>query len=491
MRWWQSDHGWPSGRLRAFGGCKMPPVKDLTSHERSDDLHVQLQAILDERAWQQWFQGKTELHTDGDELCVTVGNPYLLTWIQKRFQPVLHDLATRRIGPEARLRFAVDAAVVTEAGTGRRESRMTQMSATRRLPPGDPRSGATARRRVYADLKKYIPGECNELALAAAQQISSDPSAQYNPLYIHSGVGCGKTHLLEGIYRRLHNEQPALQVLLLTAENFGNYFSTALREKTLPSFRQRFRNVDVLLVDDVDFFDGKRGFQEEFLHTFRKLEGEGRQIVVTSNCHPRLLAKTSDELISRYLAGLVCRIELPDLLTRRSILRQRIARLEFPIDDRAVDFVAERFTGSVRELLGAANCLHTWHRMTNRRVTVSSARDVLARLERDCIRIVRLSDIDGAVCRMFGVTSERLKSAARSRDLAQPRMLAMYLARRLTRAPYSEIGAYFGGRNHATVISAEKKISKLLNEQACIRVSGDEWPLSELVTTLQQQVLAG
>jgi chromosomal replication initiator protein len=129
--------------------------------------------------------------------------------------------------------------------------------------------------------------------------------------------------------------------------------------------------------------------------------------------------------------------------------------------------------------------------MTGRRVTVTAAREVLARLERDCIHIVRIGDIDSAVCRLFGVTSERLKSTARSRDLTQPRMLAMYLARRLTRAPYSEIGAYFGGRNHATVISAEKKISRLLDEQACIRVSGDDWPLSELVTTLQQQVLAG
>jgi chromosomal replication initiator protein len=129
--------------------------------------------------------------------------------------------------------------------------------------------------------------------------------------------------------------------------------------------------------------------------------------------------------------------------------------------------------------------------MTGRRVTVSAARDVLSRLERDCIRIVRISDIDSAVCRLFGVTSDRLKSAARNRDLTQPRMLAMYLARRITRAPYSEIGAYFGGRNHATVISAEKKIARLLDEQACIRVSSDDWPIAELVATLQQQVLAG
>jgi chromosomal replication initiator protein len=472
-----------------LGGCKMPPVKDLPPDERSIDLSVQLQSLVDERAWQHWFQGKTRLETDADALCVTVGNPYLLTWIQKRFQPVLRELACQHIGPEARLRFIVDAAVVTDCAATKRPRAATQKSVARTLPP--PGSRSASRRRVYADLRDFVAGECNELAFAAAQQVAADPSGQYNPLYIHAGVGSGKTHLLEGIYQKLRNEQPHLQVLLLTAENFGNYFSCALREKTLPSFRQRFRNVDVLLVDDVDFFDGKRGFQEEFLHTFRKLEGDGRQMIVTASCHPRLLTKTSDELISRYLAGLVCRVELPDLDTRRSVLRQRAVRLQLPLDDKAVEFIVERFTGSLRELLGAANCLHTWHRMSGRRVTAGAARDVLARLERDCIRIVRISDIDDAVCRLFGVTSDRLKSAARSRDLTQPRMLAMYLARRLTRAPYSEIGAYFGGRNHATVISAERKITRLLDAQACICVSNEEWPLAELVTTIQQQVLAG
>lgn len=469
----------------------MPPVEDLSPDERFPELHEQLQSLVDERAWQHWFEGKTRLEADGEELCITVGNPYLLTWIQKRFQSLLQELATRHIGPEARLRFAVDAGVVASPSHARPAGRETQRSVARRLPPNGSSSTSANRRRVYADLKDFVVGACNDLAYAAAQQVVTDPSAQYNPLYIHAGVGSGKTHLLEGMYRKLQREQRGLQILLLTAENFGNYFTSALREKTLPSFRQRFRNVDVLLVDDVDFFDGKRGFQEEFLHTFRKLEGEGRQIIVTASCHPRLLSKTSDELISRYLAGLVCRVELPDLATRRSILQRRTSRLQVPIDERALDFVADRFSGSVRELLGATNCLHTWHRMTGRRVTVSAAREVLARLERDCIRIVRIADIDGAVCRLFGVTSERLKSTARSRDLTQPRMLAMYLARRLTQAPYSEIGAYFGGRNHATVISAEKKISRMLDEQACLRVSGDDWPISELVTTLQQQVLAG
>lgn len=482
----------PREEAARLGGCTMPPVEDRPPDaQRLPDLHEQLQSLIDERAWQHWFEGKTRLLAEGEELVVIVGNPYLLTWIQKRFQGALQELATRQIGPEARLRFAVDSAVVTGATPPKPGATSTQRSVARRLPPGGSTAGPGNRRRVYADMKDFVVGPCNDLACAAAQQVVADPSAQYNPLYLHAGVGSGKTHLLEGMYRKLQEGRRGLQVLLLTAENFGNYFTSALREKTLPSFRQRFRNVDVLLVDDVDFFDGKRGFQEEFLHTFRKLEGEGRQIIVTSSCHPRLLGKTSDELISRYLAGLVCRIELPDLDTRRSILQQRTRRLQLPVDERAVDFVADRFSGSVRELLGAANCLHTWHRMTGRRVTVTAAREVLSRLERDCIRIVRIADIDGAVCRLFGVTSERLKSSARSRDLTQPRMLAMYLARRMTKAPYSEIGAYFGGRNHATVISAEKKIARMLDGQACIRVSGDEWPLAELVTTLQQQVLAG
>jgi len=304
-------------------------------------------------------------------------------------------------------------------------------------------------------------------------------------------VGNGQTHLLAGVYRRIRHEYPALQTVLRTAESFANYFTQALAEKSLPSFRQRFRNVDVLLVDDADFFDGKRAIQEEFLNTLKKLEREERQVVVTADRHPRLLTKSSDDLVSRLLSGLGCRIESPDAQTRLAIVRRQAEELQLTVDDDVLRLVAERFTNNVRELNGALNCVKTYASMTGRRVTYTAARSAIANLERDCLRIVRIADVERAVCQLFGVSTDDLKSATRARSVAQPRMLAMYLTRRLTNSPYSEIGRYFGGRNHATVMSAEKKIAKLVDSSAQIRVSTETWPVLEVVRALEQQVLAG
>ena len=294
---------------------------------------------------------------------------------------------------------------------------------------------------------------------------------------------------MEGIYQQIRRLYPALQVTFLTAESFTNFFTQALREHSLPSFRQKFRNIDVLLIDDIDFLDAKKVTQEEFLHTLKQLESHGRQVVMTSDRHPRLLTKLSEELTSRFVAGLVCRIEPPDFETRREIVGRLAERLPADFTVEALTFVARRFRHSVRELVGALNCLQNWYSLSQKRIGVTVARKVLSELERDCIRIVGLSDIEKAVCTMFGLKSDELKSSRRTLRVAQPRMLAMFLARKHTRAAYSEIGDYFGGRNHSTVISAERKVRGWLDEDGEIRAAGTSWSVSEVVESLEQTLL--
>jgi chromosomal replication initiator protein len=464
----------------------MLPDQDFDRAQLSQSAGQLLEDALGQRRYRHWFHGKTRITADGDELIVRIGNPYLLNWIQKQFRTELSHVARTLLGAGARVRLDVDGSAVSEPAVGAQAK--PKPSAARITAPQAPSKPQTSRH--YADLRQFVCGACNELALAAARQVADAPGQKYNPLYIYGGVGSGKTHLLEGIYRKLHKDAPSLQVLLLTAENFGNFFSQALSAKSVAGFRQRFRNVDVLLLDDLDFLDGKKAFQEEFLHTVKKLEREGRQIVVAADRHPRLLTRSSDELVSRLLSGLVCRIEPPDLETRRGIVRQRAQALRLAADEAALNLVAERFTNNVRELIGALNCLQTYEGMTGRRVGASAARTVLSSLERDCLRIVRIADVEQAVCRLFRVTADELKSASRARSLTQPRMLAMYLARRLTQQPYSEIGRYFG-RNHATVMSAERKIGRLVDGGGVIRVATEAWPVGDLVRSLEQQILAG
>lgn len=356
--------------------------------------------------------------------------------------------------------------------------------------PKQPGASQSAGRR-FADIADFVKGPGNELAMTAALQICEQPGSRYNPLVLYGGVGTGKTHLLEATYRRLRARHPTLRLLFLSAEGFANHFTQALRDRSLPSFRQRFRGVDVLVIDDVDFLDGKRVIQEEFLHTIKQLESHERQIVLSADRHPRLLTKLSEELVTRFIAGIVCRMESPDLETRRTIVARKAARLTTRVSDEAIELVAQRFRTSVRELEGALNCLETYGLMTGKQVGLSVARHVLADLERDCVRVVRLADVEQTVCRFFAVDPEELRSPRRCRSVSQPRMLAMYLARKMTPAAYSEIGEYFGGRNHSTVMSAEKRVRELLASQVTFRVASQSWKLGDLVSSLEQQLLTG
>jgi chromosomal replication initiator protein len=489
--------------------------------ESASELILQeLAGRIGEQQFSQWFQDKARCQMLADEFVVAVASPFLMQWLQKKFSRSLSQAAQTVLGGSARVRIVVDGPA----------SDVVHAVATKRVAPAEPSQPpsshsklprpatsaaskttdltvlpqaiatavespkATAKSAVpsrrFADLSDFVAGPGTELAMTAVGQVCRAPGTQLNPLCLHGGVGLGKTHLLEGIYRQVRRIHAQAQVMYLTAENFANFFTSALREHKLPSFRQRFRSVDVLLIDDVHFLDAKFGIQEEFLHTVKQLDSLGRQLVVTVDRHPRLLTKMTEELKTRFLAGMVCRLESPDLATRREIVNRKAAGLDADFTGDSLAFVAERFTQNVRELEGALNCLATYHAMSGQRVTATVARNVLAELERDCIRVVRMADIEQAVASLFGLGADELRSEHRSRAISQPRMLAMYLARKHTRSAYAEIGRYFGGRNHSTAIAAERKIAQDIQQQATIKIASQSWTLREVLETLDQQLCA-
>jgi len=489
--------------MRAGGGRKMQPEMSATTQSQQSTDHIfqtEIQQRVGQRNFDHWFRDKTSWKVRGDELSVGVGSPFLLSWMQKHFRKAVLETAQHLLGPSARVRFEVDAHLsrplesnpdrnsgATLLVTGEKDQ--SQRSSTEQSST-EKRASTEKRGRRFADLADFVQGKCNELPLTAARRICDSPGAKYNPLFLHGGVGTGKTHLLEGIYKCIRKKFPALRVVFLSSEAFANYFTQALREHTLPAFRQRFRNVDVLLVDDIDFLDGKRVIQEEFLHTFKQLESHGRQIVLSSDRHPRLLSKLSDELTTRFLSGMVCRLESPDFETRRKIVTRKAKRMDARFATEALRFVAQRFKNNVRELTGALNCLETYFHMTGKRIGLKEARDVLSEMERDCVRIIRIADVEQTVCEFFGLEPRDLKSPKRQRSISQPRMLAMYLIRKHTRAAYNEIGQYFGGRNHTTVMSAEKKVQSWLENQTSIQVSMRTWPLHDVLETIERQLHA-
>ncbi|WP_437226760.1 chromosomal replication initiator protein DnaA [Planctomicrobium sp. SH661] len=478
----------------------MLPVLSSGGHDNDsilETLRQTLQKSLGPRRYQNWFGGSTRMELAGAQLVLHVPSPYLVKWVQKQFEAELLKIASGIVGPDVSIRYEVGnevtltpVAIAPAPAVEATAQPTMQSSFARRTTAGPGTRDVHGRSKRIYSLNDFVVGEANALPMAAVQQFLTEPST-VSPLYLHGGVGNGKTHILEGIRARLRKDYPQLQVMLLTAEQFGNYFTQALAGRSLPSFRAKFRSVDVLLVDDVDFFDGKKGFQEEFLHTVKQFEQHGRHIAVTANRHPRLLTRTSDELVSRFLSGLVGRIESPDEKMRIEIVNRHVVRTKAKFTPDAIEHVASRFTGNVRELEGAVNVLSTWSQMTRHKVTISSARQLLGRLERDCLKLVRVSDVENAVCEFFGVEAESLRSSSRKRSLSQPRMLAMYLSRKLTQSAYSEIGTYFGGRNHSTVMSAERKIAGQINSQETVRVASESWTIQDILQTLEDRIKAG
>lgn len=491
--------------------AKLPGDLPCNQDAATELIRLELASEIGAKQFEQWFTSQARLRVAADELIVEAASPFLIQWLQKKFSSALRQAARIVLGDAVRLRFAVAAAVIAPVvvddvpATQLQKSSSQPIAAATKLEQAATviavrtKSAATGETAVaksampgrrFADLTDFVSGPGNELALTAVGQVCRSPGTQLNPLCIHGGVGTGKSHLLEGIYRQVRRLHPQLQVVYLTAENFANYFTSALREHTLPSFRQRFRSIDVLLIDDVHFLDAKFGIQEEFLHTVKQLDRQGKQLVVTADRHPRLLTKLNEELKTRFLAGMVCRLDAPDFATRREVVSRKAARMDADFATDALTFVAERFTQNVRELEGALNCLQTYHAMTGQRITASVARNVLADLERDCIRVVRLTDIELAVTTLFGLAADDLRSDNRSRSVSQPRMLAMYLARKHTRSAYAEIGHYFGGRNHSTAIAAERKIAQEMERQTSIQIASQTWSMRDVLETLDQQLHA-
>lgn len=488
------------GMTPAERGLPSPPIDAVSG------IQAELVAQLGRQRYQLWCEGKLMLTIAGQKLVVGVGSPFHLNWMQRQFGDILSTAAQSVLGPAAQVVFEVDAR--TSIGAAEQAALSAQPVEQVTLPllaalpapalgkldvvrPPEVSASRLGKVRRLADLADFVPGDANSLALAAALQTTSPSGSAFNPLYLHGSVGIGKTHLLEGICRELRKDASRQNVVLLTAESFANYFTQSLRDHTLPGFRQKFRAADVLLIDDIDFFEGKRVIQEEFLHTVADLIDHGRPVVLTGDRHPRLLTKLQPELTTRIVAGMVCRLEAPNLAARRQIVEAKVRRSHVRFADDVIDYVAQKFQANVRELEGALNCLQTFGEMTKQTVTASQAREILSDLERDCLRMIRLADIERTVCSFFGLTGRELKSESRSRTISHPRMLAMYLARKHTTTPYSEIGQHFGGRNHSTVMSAERKVQDWIKSNAALQVSSAPWPIQEVLGTLEQQLMAG
>lgn len=314
----------------------------------------------------------------------------------------------------------------------------------------------------YYRFENFIVGPCNRLAHAAAVAVAESPGLAYNPLFIHGASGLGKTHLLHAIHSALLSRR-TVKTLYLSCEQFVNHFISTIRSNKWDEFRNLYRSLDVLLLDDIQFFENLQGCREEFFHTFNALYNARKQIVITSDCPPESLKSLEDRLVSRFKWGLLCSVDSPTLETRVAIIEKKTSLMNINLAHDLASYLAEHIPGNIRELEGAIVRLGKELKVTRNAITLDFMKKVIREITGNK-KSVSIEAILHAVSDRFNVSISQLQSKSRTRSLALPRQITMYLSRKLTNMSLTEIGGFLGGRDHSTVIHADEKIMRLLKK---------------------------
>jgi len=352
-------------------------------------------------------------------------------------------------------------------------------------------SKSSARRgQKFRSFESLIAGKCNQLALASAEVVLTNPG-ETSPLIVHGPHGVGKTHLLESIWRRARQSDRRAKILFLTAEQYTTLFLDALKGGGLSAFRRKYRHADWLIIDDIQFFAGKHATLTEFAYTVDEIQTNGRQLVLSADQQPSLLTALGDEIVARLSGGLPCRMDPLDPPTQESLLRTWAAERQMTIPESIIQRIGARCGGDARQLSGVLNRLNVTSKALGRSIDHAMADEILYELIPQTISLVALSDIEQVVCRTFGVTREILRSDARSQTVSRPRMLAMWLARKFTSAGLTEISEFFGRKSHSTVVSAEKTVGGWMEQGILIRQGNQMRDVRDLVRDLEGNLRAG
>jgi chromosomal replication initiator protein len=462
-------------------------------------LRTALAGRVGKQRFELWFGTRTRLELTEQVLAIHVPSQFFLNWIRANFSSQLEAACTDVLGRCPKLEFYVAAVPESDApvpasaepsDTSRASSKPVAAairvapSVTEKEPSNEPS------RRKFADLESFVAGPSNRLAFASAEMVAQRPG-ELTPLVLWGPTGVGKTHLLEAIWTATRKSRRRATAIYLSAEQFLSGFLQALRGSGLPSFRRKYRGVDVLLIDDLQVFRGKQCTQIELQYTIDTLLRERRQVVLASDRPPSEMSELGRELIARLESGVVCRIDAPELETRRGIVGQMARRMGMSLPADVENYVASRLTRHAREISGALCQLHATSLAWQRPVDLAMAEEALSDVVRASARLVGLTDIEKAVCHTFGLTAESLQSGRKAKDVSHPRMLAMWLARKHTRAALSEIGHYFGGRSHSTVVSAQKKVDGWLAEGTTLRLCDQPLSIGEAIRQVEQILQAG
>jgi chromosomal replication initiator protein len=418
-----------------------------------DEILARIQVKVNRHSFYTWFKPTAFIGDAGGTLTVRVPNSLFKDWITKHYSGVIAEALKEVQREDTAVNFIASPLAEGEMPT---------------LPPPEitpdtipPPTTSVAGLNPRYTFDTFIVGTSNQFAHAACRAVAEAPSRSYNPLFIYGGVGLGKTHLMHAVGHYVLQHDPNLTLTYISSERFMNEMINAVRYDRLIDFRERYRTVDVLLVDDVQFLAGKEGTQNEFFHTFNALYDSQKQIVLSSDCPPHEIEQLEERLRSRFEWGLIADIQSPDLETKVAILKKKAEAEAVPLPDAVAIYIAGRIKSNIRELEGSLIRLIAYSSLTGRQLSVDLAQEVLRNVLEHEEKAVTIDSIQKFVSDYYQLKLADLKSRNNSKSVAMPRQVAMYLCKALTHASLPEIGRSFGGKHHSTVIHSIKKVEAL------------------------------
>ncbi|MDD3776130.1 MAG: chromosomal replication initiator protein DnaA [Actinomycetota bacterium] len=420
-----------------------------------------IKGIINMPTFKTWFENIYPVSFKKNCLTISVNSHFAKEWLETRYVEILSNSIKKNINKDCVFKIIVS------------PGEELVYSDSDLMPPNKPKQkktkAVTSRFNHKYTFDTFVIGSGNRFSHAAAQAVSENPGKAYNPLFIYGGVGLGKTHLLHAIGQYIIQLYPDLTVTYVSAEKFLNDFINALRDKTVLTFKEHYRNTDVLLVDDIQFLEEKEASQEEFFHTFNALHDTNRQIVLSSDRKPKDISTLEERLRSRFEWGLVTDIQPPDFETRFAILRKYSEREKIVVSDDILSLIASKISSNIRELEGALTRVVAYASLTKSKPDLEAAKNVLKDILPDNIsQKITIQQIIKEVSNHFSIPINTLTGSKRSKFVSQARQLAMYLSRELTSNSLPKIGNAFGNRDHATVIYAISKISDLMNKDESV-----------------------
>ena len=417
----------------------------------------ELQVALSPANFETWLRHTALLDVDDTRFRIAVPNGFAKDWLETRYRPLISQTLARIVGYSVQVEFVVRA----DAGQAAEPATQAATQAVRVEPTRVGADGGASSLNARYGFSNFIVGSANRLAHAAALSVAERPGHAYNPLFLYGGVGLGKTHLMHAIGNAVMARFPRKKVVYATSEKFTNEFITSIQQGRIDDFRARYRRIDLLLIDDIQFIADKERTQEEFFHTFNAIHEDGKQIVLSSDRPPKQITTLEERLRSRFEWGLIADLTAPDLETRIAILRAKAEESSVPIGSDVVEFIARKVVSNIRELEGALNRVVAYASMGAMPITIELAQAVLSNvLYNPKKRQVTPEKIAKAVADYYGVAMDAMRGQKRDRAIVTPRQIAMFLMREETDVSLLRIGAELGGRDHSTVLHACDKIGR-------------------------------